>query len=213
MKITLVNNNSLQTNLNSFRINVITKVVAVLHYYQHILKKKLSMEYFNYDKKAIVLIFATLFTGLLAGVFFTWTNAITPGIGRLSDINYLQAFQYMNRTIINPLFYIVIISPLILSPLAAYLYKNSNAFILKALIGASVLYFLGVFVVTIFANIPLNKMLDNLQLSNISLEQARIFRDKYEDRWNNLHLIRTITSTTSFILLIVACLYNDEKKQ
>jgi uncharacterized membrane protein len=171
------------------------------------------MEYFNYDKKAIVLVFATLFTGLLAGVFFTWTNAITPGIGRLSDVNYLQAFQNMNRTIINPLFYIVIIGPLILSPLAAYLYKNSTAFMLKILIGTSVLYFLGVFVVTIFGNIPLNMMLDNLQLSNISLEQAKTFRVKYENRWNNLHLIRTITSTISFTLLILACLYNEGKKQ
>lgn len=170
------------------------------------------MKGFTCDKKTIVLMLATLFTGLLAGVFFTWTNAITPGIGRLTDSSYLQAFQYMNRTIINPLFYIVIISPILLSPLTAYLYKNSNSFVLRLLVGASVLYFLGVFIVTLFGNIPLNQMLDNLHLSNITVEEAKIFRYKYEDRWNNLHLIRTIASIMSFLLLIIACLYSNDQK-
>ena len=170
------------------------------------------MEHYNLDKKVIILITTTLLTGLLAGVFFTWTNAITPGIGRLNDVEYLRAFQHMNRTILNPLFYLVIISPLLLSPLSAYFYKSSNYIMFWLLVGASLFYFLGVFVITMLGNIPLNKMLDNLQLSTISLEDAKIFRDKYEVRWNNFHLIRTITSTTSFLLLILACLFRTEIK-
>lgn len=161
------------------------------------------------NKNVLILGLSTLLTGLLAGVFFTWTNAITPGIGRLNDLSYLQAFQHMNRTILNPLFYIVIISPLFLSPLSAYLYKSSNRFMIRLLIAASVIYFLGVFVVTMYGNIPLNIKLDNLQLSTISSENAKIFRDNYEVKWNNLHLIRTITSSTSFFLLILACLNNN----
>lgn len=170
------------------------------------------MKHYNLDKKVIILITTTLLTGLLAGVFFTWTNAITPGIGRLNDVEYLQAFQHMNRTILNPLFYLVIISPLFLSPLSAYFYKSSNRIVFRLLVGASLFYFLGVFVITMLGNIPLNKMLDNIQLSTISLEDAKIFRDKYEVRWNNFHLIRTITSTTSFLLLILACLFRTEIK-
>jgi uncharacterized membrane protein len=165
------------------------------------------------DTKAIILLLTTLFTGLIAGVFFTWTNAITPGIGRLDDVNYLRAFQNMNRTITNPLFYIVIIGPLLLSPLAAYFYKSSdNAIILWAIIGASILYFLGVFVVTILGNIPLNNMLEKSLLTDISLEAAKNLRDKFEVKWNNFHLIRTITSTASFLLLILACLVRTGNK-
>jgi uncharacterized membrane protein len=170
------------------------------------------MREINFDRKASALILTTFLTGLLAGVFFTWTNAITPGIGRLDDVDYLQAFQHMNRTIQNPLFYIVIISPLFLSPLTAYLYKSGNRLMLWSLIGASVLYFLGIYVVTVYGNIPLNNKLDALQLSTISLEDAKIFRDQYEVRWNNLHLIRTITSSASFLLLICACLLIDKQK-
>ncbi len=162
---------------------------------------------FNINIETVILLFATLLTGLLAGVFFTWNNAITRGIGRLNDVSYLNAFQQMNRTILNPLFYIVFMGPLLLSAAATYVYKANPAYILWMLILATVIYFLGVFIVTILGNIPLNKMLDKTNLADISLEDARNLRDKFETKWNKLHLIRTISSTTSFLLLILTCLF------
>ncbi|MEM0575820.1 DUF1772 domain-containing protein [Flavobacterium polysaccharolyticum] len=170
------------------------------------------MDTFILDKKLIALLLTTLFTGLLAGVFFIWTNAITPGIGKLDDVSYLRSFQNMNRTIINPLFYIVIISPIFLSPLSAYLYKSNHSFMFWAIVGASIFYFLGVFVVTMIGNIPLNILLEKINLSEISVGDAKIMRDKFEVKWNNLHLIRTITSSVSFLLLILACLARTENK-
>jgi len=159
--------------------------------------------------QTVILLFTTLLTGILAGVFFTWTNAITPGIGRLNDVSYLKAFQHMNRTILNPLFYIVFMGPLLLSLAATYVHKAYPAYILWMLIVATVIYFLGVFMVTILGNIPLNDMLDKTNLADISLEDARSLRDKFETKWNNLHLIRTISSTTSFLLLILTCLFRN----
>lgn len=167
------------------------------------------MEPFIIDAKTIVLLLTTLLTGLLAGIFFTWSNAITPGIGRLDDINYLSAFQNMNRTIVNPLFLIIIMGPVFLSFVTAYLYKSNHSNILWLLLLAAILYFVGVFLVTIIGNIPLNNLLDKTDLTNISLEEARSLRDKFELKWNNLHLVRTITSTLSFLLLIIACLFRN----
>ena len=157
--------------------------------------------------QTVILLFTTLLTGILAGVFFTWTNAITPGIGRLNDVSYLKAFQHMNRTILNPLFYMVFMGPVLLSFAAIYVYRANPAYILWMLIVATVIYFLGVFMVTILGNIPLNDMLDKTNLTDISLEDAKSLRDKFETKWNNLHLIRTISSTTSFLLLILTCLF------
>ncbi|AYN04635.1 DUF1772 domain-containing protein [Flavobacterium sp. 140616W15] len=167
------------------------------------------MEPFIVDAKTIVLLLTTLLTGLLAGIFFTWSNAITPGIGRLDDINYLSAFQNMNRTIVNPLFLIIFMGPVFLSFVTAYLYKSNHSNILWLLLLATILYFVGVFLVTIIGNIPLNNLLDKTDLTNISLEEARSLRDKFELKWNNLHLVRTITSTLSFLLLIIACLFRN----
>lgn len=168
------------------------------------------MEFFRDGAKTYVLFLATLLTGLLAGVFFTWTNAITPGIGRLNDLGYLQAFQQMNKTILNPLFYVVIIGPLILTFVVSYLYKASHRYVFRLLLASAIIYFSGVFLITKFGNIPLNEMLDNTKLTDISLGDAKNLRNRFENNWNNLHLIRTISSSTSFFLLILACLFRND---
>ncbi|MFH6943521.1 hypothetical protein ACHRV1_25420 [Flavobacterium aquidurense] len=81
------------------------------------------MSTFITDTKTITLLLATLFTGLLAGVFFTWGNAVVAGIGRLDDTNYLKEFHNMNRSILNPLFYLIFIGHLLFSAISAYFNK------------------------------------------------------------------------------------------
>jgi uncharacterized membrane protein len=157
------------------------------------------------NTKTVVLLLATLLMGLLAGVFFTWTNAITPGIGRLADVAYLQAFQHMNRTILNVPFYIVFMGSLMFSIGSAYLHKPDGKTIFGGLIAASAIHFLGVLLVTLFGNLPLNDMLDKTDLSVITIEKSAALRSNFELKWNNLHLIRTISSSTSFLLLIIVC--------
>ena len=51
--------------------------------------------------ETIILASAILLTGLMAGIFFTWSNAVKPGIGKLSDLEYLRSLQSMNRVILN----------------------------------------------------------------------------------------------------------------
>ncbi len=155
--------------------------------------------------KIATLFLATLFTGLSAGLCFTWTNAITPGIGRMDDIGYLQAFQHMNRTIINPLFLLIFLTPFLFSGFGAFLLRlQSNLFWI--LVAATIIYFLGLVLVTLMGNIPLNEILDKTDLSNISVENARALREQFEVKWNNLHLIRAISAALSFMLLILTCL-------
>lgn len=155
--------------------------------------------------KIIILLLATLFTGLSAGLCFTWANAITPGIGRLDDIEYLRAFQQINRTIINPLFLLVFLTPFLFSGIGTFLLRSqSNVFWL--LVAATIIYLLGLVLVTMMGNLPLNEILDKTELSNISLENARDLRERFEAKWNNLHLIRTISTAISFSLLILTCL-------
>ena len=52
----------------------------------------------------MLLVITTTITGLAAGLFYSWSVSVTPGIGRLGDKEYLAAFQAMNRAIINPVF-------------------------------------------------------------------------------------------------------------
>ena len=160
----------------------------------------------NIETRVILLVVATVLTGLSAGLCFTWTNAVTTGIARLTDTAYLQAFQQMNRTIINPTFALVFIGPVFLIPLTAYQYSNAGSKVLLLLEVAAILYVIGVAMVTMFGNVPLNEMLDKLDLTTISAEDAKAFRTQFEAKWNSFHLVRTITSFISLTLLVITCL-------
>ncbi|KAA3620633.1 MAG: DUF1772 domain-containing protein [Flavobacterium sp.] len=160
----------------------------------------------DFSLENITSIVLVVLTGLSAGLCFTWTNSITPGIGRLNDLGFLQSFQQMNRTILNPLFFIVFFGPFFLNLLNIYLHRNQSNQIFWMLVVAGVLYILGVVVVTILGNVPLNEILDKTDLTRINALELKSLRDRFEGPWNRLHFIRTITATTSFILLLITYL-------
>ena len=151
----------------------------------------------------IILILAILFTGLMAGIFFTWSNAVKPGIGKLSDIEYLRAFQSMNRVILNNTFKLIFIGAVLATGLVPFFYFHlypSNIFWL--LVSAFIVYWVGAFGITVFGNIPLNEILDKTTLETLSLEELKSLRTSIELRWNNLNLLRTISSLLTFSLLV-----------
>ena len=154
------------------------------------------------------LVLTVLFTGLSAGLCFTWSNTVTPGLGRLDDLVYLQSFQQMNRTILNPMFFVVFFGPFFLNLVNIYLFKSNSSNLFWLLILAGVFYFFGVLLVTVFGNVPLNEMLDKTDLSIASNDELRQLREKFEVKWNRLHSIRTITSIISFLLLIIGLFQN-----
>ena len=145
-----------------------------------------------------------ILTGLSAGLCFTWFNSITPGIGRLNDFGYLTSFQQMNRSILNSSFFIVFFGPFFLGLINIYVFRSASSSIIWLLILAAVTYFFGVLLVTIFGNVPLNETLDKTELTTASINELKSLREKFEVKWNRLHLIRTISSITSFIILIIS---------
>ncbi len=156
--------------------------------------------------KIIVLILGILFTGLTAGLCFTWSNAITPGIGRLDDFGFLRSFQAMNRAIINPSFLIVFFSPVLILSLNTYLFRSDNVSFWLFLT-ATILFLGGAFLVTILGNVPLNEILDKMDLEILSKSEIQEFRNKFEQPWKRWHFIRTITSFSSFTLLLIGLIY------
>jgi uncharacterized membrane protein len=74
------------------------------------------------------------------------------------------------------------------------------------LLAATIVYLIGAFGVTMLGNIPLNQALDAFNLQSASEEAIAMQRAKFESRWNNLNMIRTIASTIAVILVILACL-------
>lgn len=158
--------------------------------------------------RLIVLMLSILFTGLTAGLCFTWSNSITPGIGRLDDLGFLQSFQAMNRAIINPSFLIVFLGPVILLFINAYLHRNANPTTIWSFTLAAILFFVGIGLITVFKNVPLNEILEKTTLENLTTVELRELRTKFEQPWNRWHIQRMITSFTSFALLLIGLIYS-----
>ena len=158
--------------------------------------------------KLMVLVIGILLTGLTAGLCFTWSNAVTPGIGRLDDLSFLKSFQAMNRAIINGSFLAVFFGPVIILFLNAYLFKNSGISFWLFL-GAAILFLVGIGFVTILGNVPLNEILDKSHLDTFSKVELQELRQKFEQPWNQWHTVRTISSFLSFALLLIGLIYTS----
>jgi uncharacterized membrane protein len=157
-------------------------------------------------KQYMLLIIATTITGLMAGLFYSWSVSVTPGIGRLGDREYLASFQAMNRAIVNPVFLICFLGAALLLPICTFMNYGqtvSNRF--WFLLGASLFYIGGVIVITFAGNIPLNNALDRFDIARSSAEQMAALRAQFENRWNTLNHIRSVAATIALTLAILAC--------
>ena len=102
-----------------------------------------------------------------------------PGIGKLSDIEYLKALQSMNRVILNNAFKIIFLGAIIAVALVPVFYFNlypRNIFWL--LVFTLIIYWIGVFGVTLSGNIPLNEILDKTNLESITSEEIKTLRKR-----------------------------------
>lgn len=157
-----------------------------------------------------ILFLTILLTGLTAGLCFTWTNAVTPGIGQLDDLGFLRSFQEMNRSIINALFIVVFFGPLFGHLLTVYLHRSASGTIIWLYILAALLFILGVVLVTVFKNVPLNEIVDKTDLAASSVEDLRALRQKFEMPWRQWHMVRTVSSVLSFALLLISIFLNNQ---
>jgi uncharacterized membrane protein len=155
----------------------------------------------------ILLAITTLFSGLIAGLFYAWSISVTAGLARIDNSSYLKAFQAMNRAILNPFFFIAFFGvTVLLIYLTIVSYSNSEITQFFLILSATVLYLVGVMVVTIAGNIPLNNKLEALKIESMTEEEKKNFRVGFESKWNSLNMFRTICSSISFLLLIITCI-------
>ena len=156
----------------------------------------------------VFLLIAIICVGLMAGLFFSYSFSVMPGLHLLDDLQYLSAIQSINRAIQNPVFFIVFFGTLITLPVATYLqYSQPVSIAFLFLISATIIYFGGAFLVTASGNIPINNALDKIDLSSASKELLNNQRQLFETKWNSLNRIRTVCSLLSFICSVLALYY------
>lgn len=160
--------------------------------------------------RTLTLAGATLTTGLIAGVFYAYSVSVNLGLAAQPDAAYVATMNQINQRIENPLFFLSFFGALLFLVVALVVYfprPRSGRLWLIAL--ACVLYIGGGFLVTVFANVPLNEELARVAVASAG-ELARA-RHAYEGAWNFWNGVRTVFSILAFAALVGACLLGENR--
>ncbi|MGW0765589.1 anthrone oxygenase family protein [Streptomyces sp. NPDC002676] len=147
-----------------------------------------------------VLLTATLFTGLMAGLFAAFSYSVMPGLARSSDHTLIEAMQGINKAIINPVFMLPYMGSIPLIGLAVFLaWRGQGRSALPWLIAALVLYLVA-FMVTGSVSVPLNNHLadagDPDHLRNLAAVRA-----DFEHKWVTWNIVRALLHSAAFACL------------
>jgi uncharacterized membrane protein len=139
---------------------------------------------------------------LVAGVFFAFSTIVMHGLDRLPSTRGLQAMHSINVTAINPLFMLALFGTGVAClVLAIWSLTDLGASQSPLLIGAAVLYLVGVIGLTIGYHVPHN---DALAAVHASAPGAADKWKDYATGWTTWNHVRTITPLISTTLLIAA---------
>src|SRR5688500_7571774 len=114
------------------------------------------------DILKISLFVATFLTGLIAGLFYSYSSSVNLVLSKLSEVEYLKAMKSINKEIIDPWLFLSFIGSLIMIPFCTWLYYDRAGLDASfyRLLSSSAIYGIGVFGLTGFGNVPLNDSLD-----------------------------------------------------
>lgn len=150
------------------------------------------------DLRAVALLFATVTSGLGAGVFLLYAHTIMPGLGATDDRTFVAGFAAIDRAILNPWFLAGgFFGPLVFGVLAAVLSLGRPGLVWIAL--AVGLWAVAV-VITLAVHVPLNDGLKAASLNSVS--DAGAVRAAFaEARWRAWNLVRVGLTLSAFGLL------------
>jgi len=147
--------------------------------------------------RTLTLAVTTLATGVLAGVFFTFSNSIMPALGRSDDRTFVEAMQKINVAIVNGRFLLFFIGALIATAVAAALHLTAGSRRALPWLLAAFALSLAVIIISGTVNIPLND-----KLAAASLTDASAAREAFEAVWVRWNLARTALSFGAFIAAV-----------
>ena len=151
-----------------------------------------------------ILIPSVILCALVTGFIFTYAIVVMPGFSKLSDKEFIKAFQVTDEVIQNnqPLFMITwigsIISILLTIIVATATTGLSNSWLI-ILVG--VIYLLGVQGVTIVIHLPLNNHIQKMNIDKMTDKDLGEERRKFQKKWNFFNNIRTSVAFSVFVTL------------
>ncbi|WP_143309047.1 anthrone oxygenase family protein [Chitinophaga vietnamensis] len=156
------------------------------------------------NKQNFSLVLAFMTTALMAGLFYGFSVAVNPGLGMLTDQQYIAAFQAINIAIINPAFMFCFLGAGAFLVWATVAHRRSPRF--RWLLIATLLYVIGVLFITSAFNVPMNDAIAKFQLAGATPQQMAAARTQFEGPWNGWHTVRTWANILAALACIIAVL-------
>jgi uncharacterized membrane protein len=148
-----------------------------------------------------MLIVLAVLTGVMAGIYFTFSVFLIKAMNELPALQAAQAMNKINDVIVNTLFLPIFFGStlwyagLVISAFADWQGQSSVLQIIAAAV-----YVVGMFVVTAFGNVPLNNRLKELENDD---ENLATYWHKYQGTWIRLNHIRTISCILALVILTI----------
>jgi uncharacterized membrane protein len=151
---------------------------------------------------AIALWLCALGCGLIAGLYFAFSTFIMTALGRIEAVQGIAAMNAINSTILRslfmPLFFGTTLVSLALGVLALLRFGQPGT---AAMLAGGLLYVVGMFIVTMVANVPLNNALAAIEPGG---SQTASVWAHYLDKWTFWNHVRTVASIAASACFIVA---------
>jgi uncharacterized membrane protein len=152
-----------------------------------------------------VLLVATLATGLSAGLFYTFSVAVMPGLARTDDRSFVTAMHWINIRILNGWFAFAFLGSMMFMVLTAIAYLvGDRREVLGWIVAAAALY-AAQLAVTFRINVPLNNGLQRAGRPEQVADPSAV-RGRFERRWVRWNAVRTVLVTAAFACLLAAVL-------
>lgn len=148
------------------------------------------------DLRSLVLLAATLTTGLMAGLYFAFSVAVMPGLAKGGDRTLVEAMQRINVAILNGWFTLAFGGALVLGVVAAVMHRGGAGRPALPWIIAGVALYAVSLVITMGFSVPLNDRLagagDPGRIHDLAAVRAR-----FESAWVHWNVARTVVSTAA----------------
>lgn len=146
----------------------------------------------------IVLVLATVATGLGAGLFYAFSCAVMPGLRRSDDAVRVQTMQGINVAILNGWFALSFVGAPFLTVVSIFVDGLGGNWPRVAGEAVGLVLFGAALLITFQINIPLNLALDKADPA----DPGPAWRE-FETRWVRWNNVRTLTSTGGLAALVV----------
>lgn len=150
----------------------------------------------------LLLWFAALSAGLMAGLYYAFSGFVMRALAELDPPGGMLAMRAINRVIVRTAFL-----PLFFASSAVCLFLVAYGLVWAerpgalAMVAGGALYFAGMFVVTLAANVPLNNALAGADPA--APEGAAVW-ERYLVRWTAWNHVRTLSCLGALALFTAA---------